>query len=159
MPFTAVAFLGAAALHALRLWRWQPLRTRARPILWVLHLAYAWLPIGLVLLALAQIGAVGVSAGIHALAVGATGGLIIGMITRTARGHTGRPLQASRLEVAAYLLVAGAAVVRVVLPLVLPQHQSLWWVVAAAAWSAAFGLYLFVFTPWLLTTRLDGKDG
>ena len=156
---TAVAFLGAAALHGLRLWQWRPLRTRVRPILWVLHLAYAWLPIGFVLLALAQIGAVGVSAGVHALAVGATGGLIIGMITRTARGHTGRPLQASRLEVAAYGLVTGAAVLRVAMPLVLPQQQTLWWVVAAMAWSAAFGLYLIVFTPWLSTTRLDGKDG
>ena len=156
---TAVAFLGAAALHGLRLWQWRPLRTRVRPILWVLHLAYAWLPIGFVLLALAQIGTVSVSAGVHALAVGATGGLIIGMITRTARGHTGRPLRASRLEVAAYGLVTGAAVLRVAMPLVLPQHQTLWWVVAALAWSAAFGLYLIVFTPWLSTTRLDGKDG
>ncbi len=158
-PITAVAFIGAAALHGLRLWQWRPQRTRARPILWVLHLAYAWLPIGLVLLALAQVGAVGVSAGVHALAVGATGGLIIGMITRTARGHTGRPLRASRLEVAAYGLVTGAALLRVAMPLVLPQHQALWLIVAAMAWSGAFGLYLFVFTPWLLATRLDGKDG
>jgi uncharacterized protein involved in response to NO len=156
---TAVAFTGAAALHGLRLWQWQPLRSRVRPILWVLHLAYAWLPIGFVLLALAQVGAVGMSAGVHALAVGATGGLIIGMITRTARGHTGRPLRASRLEVAAYGLVTGAAVLRVAMPLVLPQHHALWLIVAAIAWSAAFGLYLMVFTPWLLTTRLDGKDG
>jgi uncharacterized protein involved in response to NO len=102
---------------------------------------------------------VGVSAGAHALAVGATGGLIIGMITRTARGHTGRPLRASRLEVAAYLLVAGAAVTRVLLPLLAPQHLAVWWVLAAAAWALAFALYLFVFLPWLLASRLDGKDG
>ena len=149
----------AALLHVLRLLRWKPLRTRARPILWVLHLAYAWLPIGLVLLALSQLGVVGASSGIHALAVGATGGLIIGMITRTARGHTGRPLQASKLEVAAYVLVACAAVSRVVLPLLAPGPLVAWLVVAAAAWSIAFALYLVVFTPWLLTTRLDGKDG
>ena len=158
-PVTAVAFTAAAALHGLRLWSWRPLRSRVRPILWVLHLAYAWLPIGFVLLALAQVGALGVSAGVHALAVGATGGLIIGMITRTARGHTGRPLRASRLEVAAYALVTGAAVLRVALPLVAPQHQMLWLVAAAVAWGAAFGIYLIVFAPWLLTTRLDGKDG
>jgi uncharacterized protein involved in response to NO len=158
-PVTALAFSAAAALHGLRLWQWQPLRTRVRPILWVLHAAYAWLPIGFVLLALAQLGVVGPSAGVHALAVGATGGLIIGMITRTARGHTGRPLRASRLEVAAYALVTGAAVLRVALPLVAPQHQMLWLVAAAVAWGAAFGIYLIVFAPWLLTTRLDGKDG
>jgi uncharacterized protein involved in response to NO len=158
-PATAAGFVAAAALHAARLWHWQPWRTRARPILWVLHAAYAWLPVGLVLLAWAQVGGVSASLGIHALAVGATAGLIVGMITRTARGHTGRPLKASPLEVAAYLLVAGAAVARVLLPLVAPAHLVSGLVVAAAAWATAFALYLWVFTPWLLRSRLDGKDG
>ncbi len=157
--FTAAVLGLAALLHALRLWRWQPWRTRARPILWVLHAAYAWLPVGLLLLALAQTDVVGVSAAVHALAVGATGGLIIGMVTRTARGHTGRPLQASRLEVAAYLLVAGAAVLRVLMPLLAPAHLAVWLAAAATAWAAAFALYLFVFAPWLLAPRIDGKDG
>ena len=156
---SAVALGTASVLHAVRCWQWQPLRTRARPILWVLHLAYAWIPIGFLLLAWAQFGGISVSAGVHALAVGATGGLVIGMITRTARGHTGRPLQASKLEVTAYLLVTGAAVVRVLMPLVAPQQFALWLITAAVAWSAAFGLYLFVFAPWLVRTRLDGKDG
>ena len=158
-PLTAAGLALSALLHGLRLWHWQPWRTRARPILWVLHLAYAWLPIGFALLAASQAGAVSASAGLHALAVGATGGLIIGMITRTARGHTGRPLQASRREVAAYLLVAGAAVARVVLPLLAPGQTTLALSLAAAAWASAFALYLWVFTPWLLSARLDGKDG
>jgi uncharacterized protein involved in response to NO len=157
--FTATCLAAAALLHAGRLWHWQPWRTRARPILWVLHAAYAWLPIGLVLLALSQVGAVAASAGIHALAVGATAGLVIGMITRTTRGHTGRALRVSRLEVAAYLLVAGAAVARVLLPLLVPAHTTAWLALAAAAWSLAFAFYLWRFTPWLLSSRLDGKDG
>jgi uncharacterized protein involved in response to NO len=156
---TAAALAVAGLLHAARPWQWQPWRTHARPILWVLHLAYAWIPIGLLLLAWAQLGGVGSSAGVHALAVGATGGLIIGMITRTARGHTGRPLRASGLEVAAYALVAAAALARVALPLLVPQQMLLWLVVAAAAWAAAFALYLVVFAPWLVGARLDGKDG
>jgi uncharacterized protein involved in response to NO len=156
---TAAGFAGAALLHTARLWHWQPWRTHARPLLWVLHAAYAWLPVGFMLLAWAQLGGVAASAGIHALAVGATAGLIVGMVTRTARGHTGRALKASRLEVAAYLLVAGAAVARVLLPLVAPAYTAGWLVVAAAAWATAFALYLWVFTPWLLSSRLDGKDG
>lgn len=156
---TGAMLAAAAVLQALRCWRWQPWRTRARPILWVLHLAYAWLPIGLGLLAWAHFGGVSASAGIHALAVGGTGGLIIGMVTRTARGHTGRPLQAGRLEVAAYLLIAAAAVTRVFLPLWAPAHYTVWLIAAAAAWTLAFGLYLGVFAPWLLSTRLDGRDG
>ena len=55
-PATAIGFALAALLHAARLGCWQPWRTRARPILWVLHAAYAWLPVGFGLLAGAQIG-------------------------------------------------------------------------------------------------------
>jgi uncharacterized protein involved in response to NO len=127
--------------------------------LWILHAAYAWIPIGLGLLALAQIGLVTVSAGVHALAVGTTGGLIVGMITRTARGHTGRPVQASKAEVLAYALVMSAAVLRVLVPLLTPSLYIASLIAAAVAWSAAFLIYLWIFTPWLMQTRLDGKDG
>ena len=155
--FTAKLLVLAALLHLALQWHWKPLATRARPILWVLHLAYAWIPVGFLLLAVAALGWLPASAGIHALAVGATGGLVIGMLTRTARGHTGRPLQVGRIEVLAYVLVALAAVLRVAGPMVLPPAWA--WSAAAAAWSAAFALYLWVFTPWLTRTRIDGKDG
>ncbi len=153
------AFALAAVAHVLRLRQWRPMVTRHRPILWILHLSYAWIPLGLALLAAAQFGWVGVSAGVHALAIGATAGLIIGMVTRTARGHTGRTLQVSRPEVVAYVLVMVAAAVRVLLPLAVPQWLPLALVIAAAAWSVAFAIYLFIYTPWLLKTRFDGKDG
>lgn len=162
---SATALGVAAALHLRRLWTWQPLVTRKRPILWVLHVAYAWIPVGLALLALAELGLIGVSPGVHALAVGATGGLIIGMVTRTARGHTGRPLQASKAEVVAYALVLVAALLRALVPLLaatplLPAvSYDISLIAAATAWSGAFGIYLWVFTPWLTTPRADGKDG
>ena len=149
----------ASVLHIKRLASWRPALTLNRPILWILHAAYAWIPVGLGLLALAQIGLVPVSAGVHALAVGATGGLIIGMITRTARGHTGRPLKASKPEVLAYALVMTAAVLRVLLPLISPRLMVVSLIAAAVVWSAAFLIYLWQFTPWLTSTRLDGKDG
>ncbi len=156
-PAGAVVLACAALAHAALQSKWKPWLTRARPILWVLHVAYAWIPVGLLLLALAQLGIVAESAGIHALAVGATGGLVIGMITRTARGHTGRPLKASRAEVTAYALVLAAAVMRVLLPMLVAPQRA--WLLAASAWSAAFAIYLFVFAPWLTSPRADGKDG
>jgi len=149
----------ASVLHVKRLLGWRPAVSVKRPILWILHASYAWIPVGLGLLALAQIGLVPVSAGVHALAVGATGGLIIGMITRTARGHTGRPLMATKPEVLAYVLVMSAAVLRVLLPLVSPGLLAVSLICASVAWSTAFAIYLWVFTPWLMRTRLDGKDG
>jgi uncharacterized protein involved in response to NO len=155
----AVLLALAAALQVARLIAWKPWRTRGRPILWILHLSYAWIPVGFVLLSLNQLGWISASAGIHALAVGATGGLIIGMVTRTARGHTGRPLLASPLEVAAYALVMFAALLRVLVPLVASQVLVVSVIVAAGAWALAFALYLALYTPWLLRARLDGKDG
>jgi len=149
----------SALLQAKRLLGWKSNVTRTRPILWILHAAYAWIPVGLLLLAMAQLGWVSPSAGIHALAVGATGGLIIGMITRTARGHTGRPLAVSKPEVLAYGLVMSAAVLRVLLPLVSPDLYVASLLAAAVLWSVAFLMYLWVFTPWLMQTRRDGKDG
>ena len=132
---TFAALAAAAVLQAARMLHWHSLVSRKKPILWILHAAYAWIPLGLFLLALAQPGWVVVSVGVHALAVGATGGLIIGMLTRTARGHTGRQLQVSRAEVLAYALVMAAAVLRALVPLVAPQWYVHTLIGAAAAWT------------------------
>lgn len=154
-----LAFALAALAQVARLLQWRPAMTRHRPILWILHASYAWIPLGLALLGAARFGWTGASAGIHALAIGATSGLIIGMVTRTARGHTGRALQVARPETIAYAAVMLAAAVRVFLPLAVPTWLPLALVVAAIAWSVAFAIYLFIYTPWLLTARFDGKDG
>jgi len=149
----------AAVLHTVRLWRWHPWITRRRPILWILHASYAWLPLGFALLALAQWGWVAPTLAIHAFAVGVMGGLIIGMMTRTARGHTGRPLQASHAEVWAYGLILAAAAIRVLLPWLWPHSTIHALGTAALLWAMAFAIFLFVYTPWLLRARVDGKDG
>lgn len=155
----AAACAVAAAMHAVRLYKWSPWVTLKRPILWVLHLSYAWMPLGLAMLACAHLGWIGQSFAVHALAVGVIGGLIIGMVTRTARGHTGRPLQASRLETAAYALVLLATVVRAVLPAFVPALYPRALEISATLWALAFALYLVMYTPWLTQSRLDGKDG
>jgi uncharacterized protein involved in response to NO len=156
---TSVALALAFALNLVRQWRWHPLATLGRPILWILHAAHLWLILGLGLLALAQIGLVTTSLGVHALSVGATGGLILGMMTRTARGHTGRPLTADAPEMAIYALIMLAALLRVLPPLLAPSFYISGLVASAAAWSAAFLIYLWQYTPWLVSARPDGKDG
>jgi uncharacterized protein involved in response to NO len=156
----AAAALGLAfALNLVRQLRWHPLATLGRPILWILHAAHLWLILGMGLLALAQSGLVTTSLGVHALGVGATGGLILGMMTRTARGHTGRPLAADAPEMAIYVLIMLAAVLRVLLPWLAPSLYVSSLVASAAAWSAAFLIYLWQYTPWLVSARPDGKDG
>jgi uncharacterized protein involved in response to NO len=152
--------LAASALHAIRLWMWDPLCTRAHPILWILHLSYAWIPVGLLLMGLAALtGAVPATLADHALGAGAVGGMILGMITRTARGHTGRPLRVGAAETVAYILLHVAAAVRVFVPMAWPEGYRGAIAASGALWSAAFLLYLLVYVPLLTAPRADGKPG
>jgi uncharacterized protein involved in response to NO len=158
-PTVAVFAAATAVVHLIRLVGWRSWRVGARPILWILHVAYAWLPFGFALLALASFGIVAHSIAIHALTVGAIGCAIVGMITRTALGHTGRRLVAGRTEVAVYVLVLFAAAVRVCGPWLLPSASALWIDLAGGAWSIAFLLYLIKYAPYLSSPRVDGKAG
>ena len=154
----ALAALACAA-HLARWGLWQPWTTWRTPLVWVLHVAYLWIPMHLALRAAAALDLVSGSLATHALTVGAAGGLIIGMMTRTARGHTARPLRADRADIACYLLVLTAALVRVGLPLLQPAWQVGAVLASAALWSAGFGLYALRYAPVLLRPRLDGRPG
>jgi uncharacterized protein involved in response to NO len=148
----------AAAAHALRLALWQPWRTLRTPLVWILHASYAWIAVHLALRGCASLGLMPSSLATHALTVGAIGGLTLGMMTRTARGHTGRPLQAGRTEVAMYLRVQLAAIARVaggtVDDFYLTSLQA-----SGLLWAAAFGLYFVRYLPVLLRPRADGRPG
>jgi len=154
-----VAALCGAALHGARLALWAPLKTRAKPILWILHLSYAWIVVHLALRGLAALEIVPAVLATHALTVGAIGGLTLGMMTRTARGHTARPLCAGRAEIAAYVLVQLAAAVRVLLPLLLPPAFMAAVMLSAVLWSAAFTVFVVTYYPILTRPRLDGQPG
>jgi len=154
----AIALI-VAAVHAARLYLWQPWLTFGTPIVWVLHVAYAWIVVHLVLRGLAALGLPGELLAIHALTIGAIGGMTIGMMTRTARGHTGRPLVADRFEVASYVLVALAAAIRVFGGMLLPDAYVATVIASGLCWSAAFALYAVRYWPVLSRPRLDGKPG
>ena len=149
----------AALLHLARWSLWRPWKTLGVPLVWVLHAAYLWIPVHFVLRMLAEAGWVSSSLAVHALTVGAMGGLIIGMMTRTAQGHTGRPLRADGWDTLCYLLVAGAALVRVLVPLAAPALHMPAVLGSAVLWSAGFGLYAIRYWPVLTRARIDGKPG
>ena len=150
--------LFAAAVHAVRLLLWRPWRTLGTPLVWILHAGYAWIVVHLILRGLAASGSIVDSAAIHALTVGAIGGLTIGMMSRVARGHTARPLSADRFDQAMFLLVQAAAAVRVFGGLApagfMPSVQ-----VSGLLWAVAFGLYALRYWPVLTRPRSDGKPG
>jgi uncharacterized protein involved in response to NO len=130
---------------------WQPWKTLNTPLVWVLHAAYAWIVLHLAFRAMAAMEWLSVSTGNHALTAGAIGSMVIGMMTRTALGHTGRKLVAGKTEVACYTLVAGAAVVRVFAPLLNPAWLTDAVLVAALLWSTGFALYTWRY--WAILSR------
>lgn len=154
----AIALLAVAA-HATRLYLWQPWRTLHVPMVWVLHAAYAWIVIYLALRALAAFGLIAEALAVHALTIGGIGGLTMGMMTRTSRGHTGRPLTADRFEVACFLLVYCAAVIRVFGGMLLPDAYVATVIGSGICWSAGFAVFVIRYWPVLSRPRLDGKPG
>jgi uncharacterized protein involved in response to NO len=130
--------LAPALLNGWRLHGWGGSRTLREPILWVLHLGYLWLALGLAWKGLVDLSALLPPAGaLHGLAIGAVGTMTLAIMSRATLGHTGRPLHASPLVVASYVLVGTAAVARLAAPLAPAQAIALL-VTSGAFWSLAF---------------------
>ncbi len=151
--------LAAAVANGVRLALWKPWRTLRTPLVWILHAAYAWIVMHLLLRALAAAGLVGESLALHALTLGAIGGLTIGMMTRTARGHTGqrargRSLRSGRLRPrdGGGDRSRGRRDRRA-------GHYALTVVGSSALWSCAFAIYAVRYWSVLTRPRLDGKPG
>ena len=162
-PQTVVAgavALAAAIAQGIRLAGWRSLRTLGEPIVWVLHAAYAWLPLGLALKAVNLLtGAAWAAHWLHALTIGAAATMILAVMTRAALGHTGRPLAVSRPIAVSYVLLLGAGLVRVFGPALAPVPNVATIEAAALLWLAAFAIYVAVYAPILTRERVDGKSG
>ncbi len=157
MVLALLASVGALA-HGARLFLWRGPASRGMPIVWSLHLGYAWLPIGLAALALAYgSGILPESAALHALAVGGVGGMTLAVMTRAALGHSGRALVVARPIAWAYGMVALAAALRVFAPALVPGLYMTWILGAGAVWTLAFLIYLAVYWPVLTGPQVRGK--
>jgi uncharacterized protein involved in response to NO len=147
------AALAAAAVNAWRFARWRGWRTASEPLLWCIHLGYAWLIVALVLRAAAElVPSVPRDAWIHAFTIGAYGMLKIGLMTRVALRHTGQPLRAPSPMQAAFVMVLAASLLR----LAYSVHDLGEWALAGSAllWAAAFLLYLAFHGPMLFRPSL-----
>lgn len=144
-PLQAIA--GIAVLVCLV--QWRPWRVLREPMLWILHLGYAWLGVSMLLRAFDAPGSVA----LHAATVGALGCLAIGMMVRVALGHTGRPLRADGWMVAAFVLVALAAIPRLAFPFLGFDLARFALGASALAWSGGFALYFVRFLPVMFSPR------
>lgn len=153
-----VTALIAAVAHGTRLALWRGTATRSEPIVWVLHLGYGWIVIGLVLRTLAAFSdAVPGAVVTHAFGAGAIGTMILAVMTRASLGHTGRRIIAPRPIVWAYSLVTLAALLRVGTPFVGPDLYGPVLMVAALSWIGAFAIFALVYAPILTTQRVHTK--
>ncbi len=158
---TAGALAGIVALaQAVRMLQWRSLALLRSPIVWVLHLAYSWLPVGFALKAMALLAGLAMSAfWLHALTVGVLATMTLAVMTRAALGHTGRPLEVEPAIALGYLLLLGAALVRVFGLGVLNLPYPAVILVSATCWTLAFGVFIYVYAPILWLPRADGEPG
>ena len=150
---TAGLALFAAGLHAARLTRWAGERTLDEPLVAILHIAYAFVPLGFALLALTILrpDVVAASGALHAWTAGGIGLMTLAVMTRASLGHTGQPLTATRPIQAIYAAALVAALARLVAAFGLLREPMLY--VSAAAWVLAFAGFAVVYGPLLLRPR------
>jgi uncharacterized protein involved in response to NO len=150
--------LVAALANGARLILWHGAPTRRAPIVLVLHVGYAWLVIGLVLMGAAAFGSGLPSiAAEHAFGAGAVATMIMAIMTRASLGHTGRAIVAPKSIVLAYGLLTLAAFLRVFGMELAPGYYSEMLQVSASAWLGAFGLFVVVYAPILTTPRMGAS--
>jgi uncharacterized protein involved in response to NO len=155
-----IVVLAASALsHSIRLSLWAPHRAISQPLLLMLPVAYAWLPLSLALRLLAELALVPAAAAVHALTIGAMSSLMLAMMTRSALGHTGRPLLAGPAEIGAFTLLQLSAIVRVFAGSIPAELYRIAVLTAGTMWTVAFGVFLIAYWPILTRRRIDGRPG
>lgn len=150
--------LAACIINGWRLYGWHGWLAREEPLLWMLHLSMAWIPLALLLKAFAAWSVLAPSLWVHAMGAGAMGSLILAVMTRVALGHTGRTMQLPRFGVWIYIAILIAGVARIVAT-GMPGAFYHALMLSGAAWIAAFSLFLVLYWPILSQPRADGRPG
>jgi uncharacterized protein involved in response to NO len=157
--FLALAAIFAVIVNSARLSGWYVHRIWYVPLLWILYTGYGWIILGFILTALSAYSWVLPSLALHAFMLGGIGVLTLGMMARVSLGHTGRALRVSNAMALGFVLINVAALLRVLLPLALPDWYNLLMYGSTLSWLAAFSLFMFVYAPILNSARIDGQEG
>lgn len=156
----SVLYASAALFNFIRIIRLRIWITFKVPLLWSLHIAALFIPLGLTLFAFRYAGfPVSISTGVHALTAGAMGIMILSMMARVSLGHSGRMLKPRAIMSVAFVLVIFAAIIRVFFGWLAPDLLLAGYYAAIIAWVVAFTCYTIVYTPILISPRADGKPG
>jgi uncharacterized protein involved in response to NO len=149
---TATAAGIAAVVQAVRLYRWRGWTTAVEPIVAILHVAYLFVPLGFLAITAASLGAMDGPSAMHVLTIGTVTTMMLGVMTRATRGHTGRELTSSWTTNASYAAIVTCALVRP-LTAVVPEYSGWLYSAAGILWLSAFALYLAEYGPMLVMRR------
>ena len=153
-PLDALLLL-AAAFNLWRLARWRGFACLAEPLLAILHLGYFWVAAGAALLGASMLmDSVPIAAAIHAFTAGAIGTMVLAVMTRVARGHTGPPLKADSVTPPIYALISAAALTRICAAFA-SAHMLALLEISAGLWIAAFVLFVGFYGPMLMKPRIQ----
>jgi uncharacterized protein involved in response to NO len=151
--------IAAGLLNAARLIGWGGSRTLGKPILWVLHLGWLLLALGLIAVGVSGFwDRIPPSAATHLMTVGGIGLVTLGMMARVSLGHTGRELRVPRVVAIGFGFLIVATVARVAAGFSRSHYDDLIWL-AALSWAAGFAAFALRYAPILLSPRADGKPG
>lgn len=141
-----------SVLQSWRLLRWKGFRCLSDPLVWMMHLSYAWIPLGILLVGLGEAGYMTISAGIHALAIGSVACMIVSVASRAALGHTGHPLVSHPLLTASIVLLALAAIARVGASI---STDGVFLAAATTFWVAGFLCFAVRYVPILISPPVE----
>lgn len=150
--------IAAAVANGLRLIFWQGHKFLRQPILWVLHIGFAWLVVGLAAKGLSILhSGIGAQTALHALTAGAIGTMTIAVMSRAALGHTGRALHVNNWMVLSYVLVSAGAAIRLIVPIWLPSYYNEGMLLSGIAWTSALAIFALVYWPILTRPSLSNN--
>jgi len=151
---------GLFAVNVVRLVGWHTPGIWKKPLLWSLYVAYGFIVLGFLLLALSGFAGISRFVAIHGFAYGGIGLITLSMMVRVSLGHTGRDIHAPpRAAVYALAGLVAGAVFRVLLPALLPGYSLVWIGISQLLWLAAFAALVTVLLPMLVAPRPDGRFG
>jgi len=163
LPLTRGIWIGltvfAILLNITRISSWKFFASRKNPILFILYLAYLWIPIHLLLIVLnsfhitSDLG----RSSLHALSYGCFGLMTLGMIHRVTLGHTGRMIQATQNTKICYYTLFIGSLIRVFGPLFYPSFYLQWMSISGVLWVLSFLMLGIEIIPMLFSPRIDNK--
>ena len=119
----------------------------AEPLVAILHIGYAFVPLGFLFLSTGDGSQIP-----HAWMVGVIGVVTLAMMTRVSLGHSGRPLASTKSVAALYWAIVLAALLRITTEFLPDQTYLLY--TSASLWITTFAGFVVVYYPILAKPRV-----